>query len=203
MNQTFNFQLSTFNSIMFQIGKAIITDDLFEEEFACNLQVCKGMCCVEGDSGAPLLEEEKAVLERIFPVIKNYLTPKGVEAIRKQGKYVIDSEGDLTTPLINGKECAYVTRDDKGIYLCGIEKAYNDGKIDWQKPVSCHLYPVRVKDYGEFQTVNYHRWEICSSACELGKQLKIPLFKFLKEPLIRKFGEDWYNELEIIAGKIS
>ena len=184
---------------MFQIGKAIITDDLFEEEFACNLAACKGICCVEGDSGAPLLEEEKMVLDRIYPEIVSYLTPEGRNAIDKQGKYVIDSDGDLTTPLVNGKECAYVTQDEKGIYLCGIEKAYNDGKVDWQKPISCHLYPVRVKDYGEFLAVNYHRWEICSSACELGKQSKLPLFKFLKEPLIRKFGKDWYDELEIIA----
>ena len=184
---------------MFQIGKAIITDDLFEEEFACNLDACKGMCCVEGDSGAPLLEEEKAILDRIFSEIMSYLTPEGLDAIKKQGKYVIDSDGDLTTPLVNGKECAYVTQNDKGVYLCAIEKAYYDGKIDWLKPVSCHLYPVRVKDYVEFQAVNYHRWNICSSACELGKKSKKPLYKFLKEPLIRKFGNDWYNELEIIA----
>ena len=184
---------------MFQIGKTIITDDLFEQEFVCNLQACKGMCCVEGDSGAPLLEEEKVVLNRIYSEVEPYLTPEGITAIKQQGKYVIDQEGDLTTPLINGKECAYVTQDENGIYQCGIENAYNDGKIDWQKPISCHLYPVRVKDYGEFLAVNYNRWDICSSACELGKQLQVPLFKFLKEPLIRKFGEDWYNEVEIIA----
>ncbi len=184
---------------MFQIGKAIISDDLFEEEFACNLNACKGICCVEGDSGAPLLEEEKAVLDRIFSDIKSYLTQEGLEAIEKQGKYLIDSDGDLTTPLVNGKECAYVTKNDKGVYLCSIEQAYIDGKTDWQKPVSCHLYPVRVKDYGEFQSVNYHRWNICNTACELGKQTQTPLFKFLKEPLIRRFGRDWYDELEIIA----
>ena len=184
---------------MFQIGKTIITDDLFEQEFVCNLQACKGICCVEGDSGAPLLEEEKTVLDRIYPEILPYLTPEGITAIEQQGKYVIDQEGDLTTPLINGKECAYVTQDENGVYQCGIENAYNEGKIDWQKPISCHLYPVRVKDYGEFQAVNYNRWNICSNACELGKQLQVPLFKFLKEPLIRKFGEDWYGEVEIIA----
>lgn len=184
---------------MFQIGKTIITDDLFEQEFVCNLQACKGICCVEGDSGAPLLEEEKAVLDHIYPEVLPYLTPEGIEAIEQQGKYVIDQDGDLTTPLINDKECAYVVQDENGIYQCGIEVAYNKGKINWQKPISCHLYPVRVKDYGEFQAVNYNQWNICSSACELGKQLQVPLFKFLKEPLIRKFGEDWYNEVEIIA----
>ncbi len=184
---------------MFQVGKTIITDDLFEKEFVCNLNACKGICCVEGDSGAPLLEEEKAVLDRIFETVKPYLTNEGIKAIEQQGKYVIDKEGELTTPLINGRECAYVTQNEDGTYLCGIEKAYLDKKIDWQKPISCHLYPVRVKDYVEFQAVNYNRWDICSAACELGKQLQVPLYRFLKEPLIRKFGADWYQEVEIIA----
>ncbi|HFX17573.1 MAG TPA: DUF3109 family protein [Flavobacteriales bacterium] len=183
---------------MFQVGKTIITDDLFEKEFVCNLNTCKGICCVEGDSGAPLLEEEKAILEQIFPIVKAYLTPQGIEAIEKHGKYVIDKDGDLTTPLINERECAYVTQTEDGTYLCGIEKAYHDKKIDWPKPISCHLYPIRVKDYPEFQAVNYNQWDICEPACELGKQLQVPLYKFLKEPLIRKFGEDWYKEIEII-----
>ncbi len=184
---------------MFQIGKTIVTDDLFEKEFVCNLKACKGICCVEGDSGAPLLEEEKAILDQIYPIIKSHLTPEGIAAIEQQGKYVLDVEGELTTPLVSGKECAYVTQDEDGTYLCGIEQAYNAGKIAWQKPISCHLYPVRVKDYVEFQAVNYNRWDICSSACELGRQLQVPLYKFLKEPLIRKFGADWYSEIEIIA----
>jgi hypothetical protein len=157
------------------------------------------MCCVEGDSGAPLLEKEKAVLDRIYPAIKDYLTPEGIQAIEQQGKYVIDQEGDLTTPLVNGKECAYVIQDEKGTYLCGIEKAYRDQKIDWPKPISCHLYPVRVKEFPEFQTINYNEWNICNSACELGKQLQVPLYKFLKEPLIRRFGEDWYEQMAVIA----
>jgi len=184
---------------MFQVGKTIISDELFETEFVCNLNACKGMCCVEGDSGAPLLEEEKAVLDKIYPKVKPYLTPEGIKAIEEQGKYVLDMEGELTTPLVNGKECAYVTQNEDGTYLCGIERAFLDKKITWQKPISCHLYPVRVKDFPEFQTVNYNEWKICSSACELGKQLQVPLYKFLKEPLIRKFGEGWYNEVEIIA----
>jgi len=184
---------------MFQIGKSIVSEELFEKEFVCNLQACKGMCCVEGDSGAPLLEEEKEILEKIYPVVREYLTKAGVKAIEQQGKFVIDKEGELTTPLINGKECAYVIQDNKGIYMCGIEKAYLDKKIDWPKPVSCHLYPVRVKDYVEFQAVNYNEWNICSSACELGKQLQVPLYRFLKEALIRRFGQDWYDEMEIIA----
>ncbi len=184
---------------MFQIGKTIITEDLFEQEFVCNLNACKGLCCVEGDSGAPLLKEEKEILEHIYPVVKTYLTSQGIKAIEEQGKYVIDKEGELTTPLIKGKECAYVIKNSDGIYQCGIEKAFNDRKIHWQKPISCHLYPLRVKDFVEFQAVNYNRWDICNSACELGKKLRIPLYKFLKEPLIRKFGNDWYKEIEIIA----
>ncbi len=184
---------------MFQIGKTIVSEDLFLEEFTCNLKACKGICCVEGDSGAPLLKEEKAILDHIFDTVKPYLSPQGIAAIHSQGKYVIDKEGELTTPLINGKECAYVVQDDEGTYLCGIEKAYLDKKIDWQKPVSCHLYPVRVKDFTEFMAVNYNRWDICSTACELGKQLKKPLYQYLKTPLIRRFGTDWYEEMEIIA----
>ncbi len=184
---------------MFQIGETIVSEDLFLEEFTCNLKACKGICCVEGDSGAPLLEEEKAILDNIFDTVKPYLSPQGITAIQSQGKYVIDKEGELTTPLINGKECAYVVQDDEGTYLCGIEKAYLDKKIDWQKPVSCHLYPVRVKDFTEFMAVNYNRWDICSTACELGKQLKKPLYQYLKTPLIRRFGAGWYEEMEIIA----
>ena len=184
---------------MFQVGKTIISEDLFQEEFVCNLNACKGICCVEGDSGAPLLEEEKAILDEIYETVRPYLTPKGIKAIETQGKYVIDQEGELTTPIVNGRECAYVTKDESGTYFCGIEKAYLDKKIDWQKPISCHLYPVRVKDYTEFMAVNYNRWDICSDACILGKQLQVPLYKFLKDSLIRKFGQDWYDEIEIIA----
>ena len=186
---------------MFQIDKTLVTEDLFEKEFVCNLNACKGICCVEGDSGAPLLEEEKNILDSIYDKVKPYLSPEGIKAIEEQGKYIIDFQDELTTPLINGKECAYVVQDDNGMYHCGIEKAYNDKKIDWQKPISCHLYPVRVKDYSGFQAVNYDKWDICSSACELGKQLSVPLYKFLKEPLIRKFGEDWYKDIEEVANQ--
>ena len=184
---------------MFQVDNTLVTEDLLEKHFVCNLKSCKGICCVEGDSGAPLLEEEKQILDDIFDKIKPYLSNKGIYEIEKQGKYVIDFQGDLTTPLINNKECAYVVKDKDGVYFCGIEKAYNDKIINWQKPISCHLYPVRVKDFTGFQAVNYDKWEICNSACELGKQLQVPLYKFLKIPLIRKFGEKWYNQIEIIA----
>ncbi len=184
---------------MFQIDNTLVTEDLFEKEFVCNLNACKGICCVEGDSGAPLLEEEKAILDDIYEKVKPYLSPEGIKAIENQGKYIIDFQGELTTPLINGKECAYVVQDENGMYHCGIEKAYNEKKINWQKPISCHLYPVRVKDYSGFKAVNYDKWDICSAACELGKELSVPLYKFLKEPLIRKFGEEWYHDIEAVA----
>ncbi len=184
---------------MFQIDNTLVTEDLFEKEFVCNLNACNGICCVEGDSGAPLLEEEKEILDKIYEELKPYLSAEGIKAIEEQGKYIIDFQGELTTPLINNKECAYVVQDEKGMYHCGIEQAYNDKKIDWQKPISCHLYPVRVKDYSGFQAVNYDKWDICSAACELGKQLQVPLYKFLKEPLIRKFGEEWYQDIEAVA----
>ncbi len=184
---------------MFQIDNTLVTEDLFEKEFVCNLNACKGICCVEGDSGAPLLEEEKEILDRIYETVKPYLSEEGIKAIEEQGKYIIDFQGELTTPLINNKECAYVVQDKNGMYHCGIEQAYNDKKIDWQKPISCHLYPVRVKDYSGFQAVNYDKWDICSSACELGKQMQVPLYKFLKEPLVRKFGEEWYKDIEAVA----
>ena len=126
---------------------------------------------------------------------------EGIEAIENQGTWITSDLGDLETPLVNGAECAYVTFDEKGTALCGIEEAYNKGVVDWKKPISCHLYPIRVKDYNEFSAVNYHKWQICDDACTLGKELQVPVYKFVKEALIRKFGECWYRELEEIAKK--
>ena len=127
---------------------------------------------------------------------------KGIKAIEEQGTSIVTGLGELETPLVNGEDCAYVNFDDRGIAQCGIEEAYNQGEITWKKPVSCHLYPIRVKDYSEFSAVNYHKWEICDDACSLGKELQIPVYKFVKEALIRKFGEDWYMELEKTATKM-
>jgi hypothetical protein len=178
-----------------EIGKTIVSIDLFKEKFVCDLQACKGECCVQGDSGAPLEKEELKILEKVYPEVKAYMRPEGIEAVEKQGLYVQDNDGDTVTPLIDGKECAFVVFDEKGIALCAIEKAYKAGKIDFRKPLSCHLYPVRLKEYKDFTAVQYHRWDICSAACKLGEQLNVPLYKFLKEPLIRKFGKAWYDEL--------
>ncbi|WP_075340531.1 DUF3109 family protein [Tenacibaculum agarivorans] len=184
---------------MFQLGKTIVSEDIVQKEFVCNLSACKGTCCVEGEAGAPLDEDETKILEEIYPKVKPFLRKEGVESIEKQGTWVTSDFGELETPLIDGKECAYVIFDSKGTALCAIEEAYNKDLIPWKKPISCHLYPVRVKDYAEFSAVNYHKWEICDDACSLGKELQVPIYKFVKEALVRKFGQHWYDELEKVA----
>lgn len=188
---------------MFQLGKTIISEDIFEKDFVCNLSACKGACCVDGDAGAPLEKEELKILEEIYPKVKPYLRKVSIDAIEKLGVYITNDEGEFETPLIHGADCAYVIYDEKKVALCAIEEAYNQGDITFKKPVSCHLYPVRVKDYSEFAAVNYHSWQICDDACVLGKELQVPVYKFVKQALIRKFGEDWYNELDQIAQKLN
>ena len=184
---------------MIQIDDKLISEDLFSEEFVCNLAKCKGICCVEGDAGAPLDEDETKILDEIYPKIKSYLRPEGIEAIEEQGTYTLDFEGDLVTPLVNNAECAYVIFDEKGYTKCAIEKAYEDGVINWQKPISCHLYPIRITEYSNFSAINYHEWDICSDACTLGKELGVKVYQFLKKPLIRKYGEEFYQTLSEAA----
>ncbi|WP_405564050.1 DUF3109 family protein [Polaribacter sp. Asnod6-C07] len=186
---------------MFQLGKTIVSEDIIEKDFVCNLSACKGACCVDGEAGAPLEKEEAQILDEIYPKVKPFLRKEGIEAIEKQGAWTTSEWGELETPLINGADCAYVIFDEKNTALCAIEEAYNQGEIGWKKPVSCHLYPVRVKDYSEFSAVNYHKWEICDDACTLGKELQVPIYKFVKQALIRKFGQNWYDELEKVAAK--
>ena len=183
---------------MFQLGKTIVSEDILEKDFVCNLSACKGACCVDGDAGAPLSEEETKILAEIYPKVKPFLRKEGIEAIEKLGTSVIGTDGTLETTLIDEKDCAYVIFDGQTA-LCGIEQAYNQGEVSWKKPVSCHLYPIRVKDFTEFAAVNYDRWDICDDACTLGKELQVPIYIFVKEALIRKFGEDWYSELEKVA----
>ena len=187
---------------MIQIDDTIISFDVFEKQFVCDLEHCKGACCVEGDSGAPLEKSEMKILDKIFPVLRPYLSPKGIEAIEAQGCHVIDFDGDDTTPLIDGKECAYSYFDEKKICKCAIEQAYLDGKVDFKKPISCHLYPIRLKEYANFTAVNYDKWELCGGACILGEKLKVPVYVFLKEPLIRKYGTEWYEQLQIAAEEL-
>jgi len=183
---------------MIAVGNSLVSEDLLEKKFVCDLNACKGACCVEGESGAPLEEGEDEILDRIYNKVKPYIPADGIKAIEKQGKYVIDSDGDVVTPLVKGKHCAY-TFFENGFAKCAIEKAYNEGKVDWRKPVSCHLYPVRVEKTKVYDSVNYHKWNICKPACKLGDELKVPVYKFVKDALIRKFGKKWYGELEQAA----
>ncbi|MFN3939207.1 MAG: DUF3109 family protein [Chitinophagales bacterium] len=180
---------------MIIIDEILISDDILDHAFVCNLDACKGACCVEGDEGAILEETEIEILEKVYPAVEAYLTAEGKEAIEKQGFFITNKEGALKTPLINNGPCAYIYYDNK-IALCGIEKAYREGKINWQKPVSCHLYPIRIENVGGHDALNYERWNICNPACINGKKLKVPVFRFVKDALIRKYGEDFYNALE-------
>ena len=184
---------------MVKLGKTIVSEDLIEKDFVCNLSKCKGECCVSGVAGAPLEKDETTILKEIYPKLKPFLRSEGVSAIAAQGTSVKSNLGELETPLVNNSECAYLIFNEKNIACCGIEEAYNKGVVDWKKPISCHLYPVRVKEYSEFAAVNYHKWVICDDACSLGNELKVPVYKFVKEALIRKFGTNWYLELEKVA----
>jgi hypothetical protein len=183
---------------MLQNGHVVLSDDIVEKQFVCDLLRCKGACCVEGDAGAPLEQEELDILDKEYANIKPYLDPKGIAAIEEQGLYVLDDDGDFTTPTLNGRECAYAIYD-KDILKCGIEKAWKEGKTDFMKPISCHLYPIRSQKFGMQYALNYDRWQICAPACDNGKTLGVPVYKFVKSALIRKFGEDWYNDLEDLA----
>jgi len=184
---------------MFQIGKTLISEEILENEFVCNLSACKGACCVDGSSGAPLEDEETTILDEIYDEVKPFLRPEGVASIEKLGTSVKGEDGELETPLVNGNECAYVIFSEEGIAKCGIEEAHNQGATKWRKPISCHLYPVRIKEYSEFTAVNYHKWHICDAACSLGMEFNIPIYWFVKEALIRKFGQQWFDELEEVA----
>ena len=193
---------------MIAIENTLISDDIFTEYFCCNLEICKGNCCVEGDAGAPLNEDEINYLEEHLDLIKPYLTEKGREAIETTGVFEIAVDDTTVTTLVNRAECAYITFDDNGTAKCAIEKAFEDGKISYQKPISCHLYPIRISKVGSSDALNYDRWKICSDACIEGREKKIKIFQFLKEPLIRKYGLEWYEQVvcaenELFAKKIS
>jgi hypothetical protein len=184
---------------MIAIGKTLISEDVLEKNFVCDLNACKGACCVKGDYGAPLEDDELEILDSIYEKVKPYMTESGVKAVEKQGKYIRYERKEWVTPLAKGKECAY-TIFDEGVAKCAIEKAYYEGKVDWKKPISCHLYPIRItRQKNGYDAVNYDRWNICNPACKLGESLKVPVYKFLKESLTRKYGEEWYKELTIAA----
>lgn len=187
---------------MVQIDDKIISLDIFKGHFVCDLPRCLGSCCVEGESGAPLEKEETLILEKIFPKIKHLLSEEALKVIEEKGTWEVDFDGDDVTPIINGKECVYTYFDGEGVCKCAIEKAHSQGLIDFKKPVSCHLYPIRTQRYAEFEALNYHDWPICKPAKELGQSLGVPVYKFLKEPLIRKYGEAFYHEMEEVAIQI-
>lgn len=184
---------------MLQIDDTVISFDLLEDRFLCDLVTCKGSCCVEGDSGAPLEDEEIEILQKLLPVVWNDLSDVSKKVINKQGVYYIDEEDEPVTSIVNGRECVFTYADENGIVKCAIEKAYREGKTDFYKPISCHLYPVRIQKYEEFTAVNVHHWSVCKCGRELGLQKDLPLYEFLKEPLIRRFGEEWYSKLHIAA----
>ena len=187
---------------MIQIDNVVVSFDVFREKFLCNLDACKGECCIEGDAGAPVELEEVAKLEEALPAIWDELSPEARRVIEEQGVVYTDQEGDLVTSIVNNKDCVFTCYDEKGCCYCAIEKAYRAGKVDFYKPVSCHLYPIRVGNYGSYKAVNYHRWDVCKAAVLLGRKETLPVYKFLKAPLIRKFGKAWYEELELTAREL-
>lgn len=187
---------------MIQIQDVIVSLDIFREKFLCDLDACKGECCVEGDAGAPVELDEVARLEEVLPVVWDDLSPAAREVIDRQGVVYPDRDGELVTSIVNGKDCVFTCYDERGCCCCAIEKAYREGKNNFYKPISCHLYPIRVGHYGPYKALNYHRWSVCRAAVLLGEKEDVPVYKFLKEPLTRKFGEAWYAELETAADEL-
>lgn len=183
---------------MIEIEDKLISLDVFEKRFVCDLKSCKGACCIEGDNGAPLEEDEIGIIEDNLPAISPYMRKEGIEAINKEGVFYMDQDNEPVTTLINNKECAFVFFDDNKTAKCAIEEAYNKGDIDFKKPISCHLFPIRISKLRKYIAVNYSYWNICNDACKLGKELNVKTYKFLKEPIIRKWGSDFYSELEKI-----
>lgn len=186
---------------MILVQDIVVSEAIIEEQFMCNLNACKGACCWEGDYGAPLEEDELKILERIYDQLEPFLSKEG-RAVLKNGLYTYNSEtNNYETPLVNGKACAYLTYDQKGVAKCGIEHAYRSGAVDFMKPISCHLYPIRIKEEKKsgFVALNYDEWDICSAACTLGKQKQVAVYQFVKEAIVRKFGLDFYEELDAMA----
>ncbi len=187
---------------MIEIGKVLVSDEVVEEQFVCDLTKCKGGCCEDGDAGAPLTKEELRIIDRIYETVKPYMTPEGIAEIERVGKYSYDTEFGWVTPTVDGKICAYGYRDEAGIIKCAFEQAYYDGKVEWKKPISCHLFPIKTKKSKVYEMVNYEpRPSLCRAGCSMGKKLKVPVYQFLKEALIRKFGPEFYEALDEVAAK--
>ncbi len=184
---------------MIEIGRAILSREIFEDHFVCDLLKCKGACCVEGQSGAPITPAEAEIIEKEYVNFREFLPEEHQNEIQKQGFSLIDRDGDLVTPLVDNRQCAYSFYDEKGIVKCAIEKAYLEKKTDFRKPISCHLFPIRITEHKNFDALNYQKINICKPARSCGKSLNIKLYEFLKEPLIRKYGEEWYEEAKAAA----
>lgn len=180
---------------MLEIQNTLVSLDLVERFFCCDLEKCLGQCCIDGDAGAPITEEERQKIEELLPEIWDDLLPQAQEVIRAQGVAYTDEEGDLVTSIVDNRNCVFTTFGKDGVCLCAIEKAYREGRVDFLKPSSCHLYPVRLTTYPSFTAVNYHRWKICKCAEVLGRKEGIRVYQFLKEPLTTRFGKEWYDEL--------
>lgn len=181
--------------LMLQIKDTIVSLDIAERFFTCDIASCLGECCIEGDAGAPITEDEYKKIKEILPLIWDDLMPRAKEEIEANGVAYVDEEGDLVTQIIDGKNCVFSCYGSNGMCLCAIEKAYREGRVDFMKPISCHLYPLRLKEYPSFTAVSYHRWKICKAADVLGRKRGVRLYEFLKEPLVRRFGKEWYDEL--------
>ncbi len=189
---------------MIAIDDVLISEDVVEAQFVCNLNKCKGGCCEDGDAGAPLEKEEMKILNNNYQAIKPFLTTEGIRAVERQGKFLYSNEFGWVTPTVDNNICAYGFRDMNGIIKCGIEAAYNEGKVKWKKPISCHLFPIKIKETKEYTIVNYEpREDLCKAACTLGKKVKIPVYQFLKDALVRKFGLEFYNALHQVAVQFS
>ena len=188
---------------MLQIGKAIVSLDVIQKEFCCDIVKCKGACCVAGDSGAPVTAQEANLIEVLYPQFESYLSDQNKEEIARQGFSVIDSDGDLVTPIVGNNECAYTFVDERGITKCAIERAYLEKKITFRKPVSCHLFPIRITSYKRFDAVNYQQLDICQPGRICGKSQSLPLYKYLQEPLVRTYGPEWYDELTYAAENLT
>ncbi|MEI6815505.1 MAG: DUF3109 family protein [Bacteroidota bacterium] len=186
---------------MIAIEDTLVSEDLLERKFVCDLNKCKGECCIAGDVGAPLDADELPVLTKIYNKVKPYMSSRGIKEVEKHGLYILDGGDEYSTPLVQGKECAYVYFENE-IAFCAIEKAYKEGKIDFKKPISCHLYPVRITKHKGYEAVNYDKWDICNPACKNGKKLGVPVYVFLQESLTRKYGEGWYKQLTLVAAEL-
>ncbi len=185
--------------MIIEIQNKLVSTDLLTEDFVCNLSACKGACCVEGSSGAPLTTEEIKLIEGSLEKIKPFLGKEGRAEIEKKGVSYLDDDDEPVTMLNKGKKCAFMTTDDKGIAKCGIETAYREGAISFNKPASCHLYPIRENKLKNQTALHYDRWSICTAACSLGKELSVPVYKFLKEPIVRVYGQAFYDEMDKVA----